>query len=102
VGSAVAALAATGVMHLLAVATPQPTMFFGWIMVLVTLIGVVLPLSLGVGVPTKIATALLNLAIGLVITLLVVGTANSALRLPGVRAVREAYPPTREWDQPRL
>jgi len=96
--SAAAALLATGLIHVLSLATPQPTTFFGWIMVLLTLIGVVLPLSLSVSWETKIATGLLNLVIGLVITLLLTGLSGSALR-------RKAPPKddtrlmTREWDQ---
>ncbi|TNC29083.1 DUF6069 family protein [Amycolatopsis alkalitolerans] len=89
--SAIVALAATGLLHLLTVATPAPTTFFGWIMVLVTLIGVVLPLSLSVKLETKIATGVLNLVIGLVITLLLISTAGSALKRAN----------TREWGQTR-
>ncbi|MTD54903.1 DUF6069 family protein [Amycolatopsis pithecellobii] len=83
--SALVALAATGLLHLLSVATPRPATFFGWIMVLVTLIAVVLPLSLPVALDTKIATGLLNLVIGLTITSLLVTTAGSALRRAGTR-----------------
>ena len=76
--SAAGALVATGLMHLLCLATPRPALFFGWIMVLVTLIGVVLPLSLDVGVDDRFGTAMLNLTIGLVITGLVSGVARVA------------------------
>lgn len=79
--SAVVALAATALLHLLSIATPKATTFFGWIMVLVTLIAVVLPLSLAVAYETKIATGLLNLVIGLVITLLLVSVAGNALKV---------------------
>lgn len=92
--SALVALAATALLHLLSVATPKPTTFFGWIMVLVTLIGVVVPLGLHVALETKIATALLNLLIGLVITLLLISTAGSALRRTGARTR-----PPQQWDQ---
>ncbi|WP_236796223.1 DUF6069 family protein [Amycolatopsis sp. GM8] len=97
IASALVALAATGLLHLLSIATPKPTTFFGWIMVLVTLIGVVVPLSLNVAQETKIATALLNLLIGLVITLLLVSTAGAALRRTNTRTT----PPPRDWDQTR-
>jgi hypothetical protein len=97
--SALVALAATGLMHLLAVATPKPTVFFGWIMVLVTLIGVVVPLSLPVSLDNRIATGLLNLIIGLTITLLVISTAGAALRRAAARPPAPA--PTREWDPNR-
>ncbi|HVV09456.1 DUF6069 family protein [Amycolatopsis sp.] len=100
--SAIVALLATGLMHLLALATPRPTTFFGWIMVLLTLIAVVLPLSLSVKWDTKIATGLLNLIIGLVITLLITSVAQSALKRAA--ATRQQQPandwaPTRQWDQ---
>lgn len=107
--SALVALAATGLLHLLSVATPRPTTFFGWIMVLLTLIAVVLPLSLSVSWDTKIATGLLNLVIGLVITILLVTVGGSAFK----RASRQPPPgtpqqplpppqqpaPPRSWDQ---
>lgn len=93
--SAVVAIAATALVHLLSVATPKATTFFGWIMVLVTLIGVVLPLSLSVKYETKIATGLLNLAIGLTITLLLISVAGNALKV-ATRRQRE----TRERRRP--
>lgn len=101
--SALVALAATGLLHLLSVATPKPTTFFGWIMVLLTLIAVVLPLSLSVSYETKIATALLNLVIGLVITLLLISTAGAAFKRASRQPPAAPPPPAppREWDQTR-
>ncbi|GAB3563177.1 DUF6069 family protein [Amycolatopsis endophytica] len=78
--AAAAALLATGLMHLLSLATPAPNQFFGWIMVLITAIGIVLPLTLTVRWDGKIATALINLAIGAVIALLVNTVAATARR----------------------
>ncbi|RZS34697.1 hypothetical protein EV193_10845 [Herbihabitans rhizosphaerae] len=78
--AAAAALGATGLAHLLCVATPTPGQFFGWIMALVTLIAIVLPLTLSVALEAKVATALINLAIGLAITALISGTMASARR----------------------
>ena len=72
------AVAAAGVMLLLSLAVPRPVWFFGWIMGLVTLIGVVLPLTLDVDFASKVATATINLAIGVVITILTNNTARSA------------------------
>lgn len=77
--SALIALAATGLMHILLLTTPRATRFFGWIMVLATLIAVVLPLGLVHGGDNAIATAALNLVIGLVITILVQGVGRSVL-----------------------
>lgn len=103
------ALLATGLMHLLSVATPAPSQFFGWIMVLVTLIAVVLPLTLSVAPSAKIATAAINLVIGLVIAAIVSSMAASARTLhrrrstaPPAQAAPPAAqqpPPTRQWNQ---
>lgn len=76
--SAVGALVATGLMHVLLLITPRPTRFFAWIMVLVTLIAVVLPLTLPANENDQLGTAMLNLAIGLVITGLVTSVAHAA------------------------
>lgn len=80
--AAACALAATGLMHLLLLlTTPNAVRFFCWIMVLLALIAVVLPLSLNVGVESRTFTAVLNLLVGVVITLLVCGAAASACRV---------------------
>lgn len=103
--SGVAALAATGLLHFLLVTTPRATQFFGWIMVLLTAVAMVLPLSLVVDTNSKIATALLNLLIGLAITIPLVNVAAFVVRPPqpppsnvppGTRPVPP--PPTRQWD----
>jgi hypothetical protein len=78
--SAVVALLATGLLHVLLLTAPRATLFFAWIMVLVTAIGVVLPLGLLHHNDNRIATSALNLVIGLVITLLLVGVGHSATR----------------------
>lgn len=100
IAAAIAALLATGLMHLLSVATPAPGQFFGWIMVLVTLIAVVLPLTLTVERSAKIATAAINLVIGLVIALVVSSMAANARTLHRHKTGRrEPPPPTRQWPQ---
>ena len=96
--AAAVALLATGLMHLLSVATPAPGQFFGWIMVLVTLIAVVLPLTLTVTPSAKIATALINLVIGLVIAT-VVNTMAASARTARRRRVANGPAPTRPWTQ---
>ncbi|WP_051173813.1 DUF6069 family protein [Amycolatopsis orientalis] len=78
--SAAAALAATALLHVLLLTTPRARAFFGWIMVLLTAITVVIPLSLGAGIDARLATAIINLAIGLVITITLSGVGGSALR----------------------
>jgi hypothetical protein len=99
--AAAVALLATGLMHLLSVATPAPSQFFGWIMVLVTLIAVVLPLTLSVAPSAKIATAVINLVIGLAIAAVVSSMAASARTLHRRRSQPQQQPqqPTRQWTQ---
>ena len=78
-----AALAATGLMHLLLLFIPRPWQFFTWIMSLVTLAAVLAPFSTDAEVATKVATAAIFLAIGVAIGSLVSGVASSAVRLGG-------------------
>ena len=94
-GSALCALLATALLHFLLVTTPRATQFFGWIMVLVTIAAVVVPLSLVVDWSSRIATGLLNLVIGVVITVLL----SSLSTLTAGRPPRgpDDLPPTRQW-----
>jgi hypothetical protein len=100
--SALAALVATGLMHLLYLAVATPTQFFTWIMVLITLIAVVLPLTLTVEPGPKIATAVINLAIGIAITVILNAVASAAQTPRRPRRDQNIVPPdrTRTWDQP--
>jgi hypothetical protein len=79
--AALAAVLATGLMHLLLVSTPRPFMFFAWIVALLVLVAVLGPFTTGADLDTKVATAAINLAIGLAIGSLVPGVARSAIRL---------------------
>jgi Family of unknown function (DUF6069) len=63
--AAALALVATGLAHLLALTTPRPRAFFSWIAGLVTVVGVVLPFASDGTVGGMLATALLNLVLGL-------------------------------------
>ena len=78
--AAVAALAATGVAHLLTVSTPDPLSYLGWIIGLSTAAAVVVPLIGGLPMAAAIAVAVVNLVIGLAIGSLVVGAAAAAYR----------------------
>jgi hypothetical protein len=78
-----AALAATGLMHLLLLFIPRPWQFFTWIMSLVTLAAVLAPFATDAEIATKVATAAIFLAIGVAIGSLVSGVASSAVRLGG-------------------
>ena len=78
-----AALAATGLVHLLMLGTLRPLMFFGWIVALVTTITVAFPFSTTAVLDAKIATAVVNLAIGVAIGTLIGGVATRSV--PGAR-----------------
>ena len=78
-----AALAATGLMYLLMLGTLRPLMFFGWIVALVTTITVAFPFSTTAALDAKIATAVVNLAIGVAIGTLIGGVATRSV--PGAR-----------------
>jgi Family of unknown function (DUF6069) len=82
-----AALAATALVHLLMLGTQRPLLFFGWIAALVTTIAVIFPFSTTAALDAKIATAIVNLAIGLATGMLVGGVA--ARSIP--RARRTSY-----------
>jgi hypothetical protein len=83
----VAALLATALMHLLLLATPRPFAFFGWIVGLATTLVTVLPFTQRAEVAAQVATALINLVVGVMIASLVRGVAARA-----VRPVRVASP----------
>jgi ABC-type nickel/cobalt efflux system permease component RcnA len=78
-----AAIAATALRYLLSMATPSPEQFFNWIAGTSTLIAVVLPLTSDADLWPQIATAVINLALGGTITILVSSTAASARRVRG-------------------
>jgi hypothetical protein len=83
--AALIALAAAGVLYLLVLGTPQPGMFFGWMMSLATLAAVVYPFSTAAPLSQKGATAVVDLVLGIAIT--------SLLRAVAARAVRRPVPP---------
>ena len=78
--AALAALLATGLLHLLLVSTPRPGRFFGWIIGLATVIAAILPFMTDAELSTQVATAAINLAIGITIGSLLSGVARSAMR----------------------
>jgi hypothetical protein len=75
-----AALAATGLLQLLAVTTPRYGRFFGWIMGLLTAIAAVAPLGLDLDLASRVATAVINLVIGIAITSILKGIARGPAR----------------------
>jgi Family of unknown function (DUF6069) len=79
--AAAAALLATGLLHLLLLSTPRPGQFFTWIIALVTVIAAVLPLLTDAELDSKVATAALNLCLGVTIGSLVSSVGRSAVRV---------------------
>jgi uncharacterized protein DUF6069 len=92
--AAAAALLATLLAHLLLVSTPRPTIFFGWIVGLVTVIVVVFPFRTGAALSEEVATAALYLVIGIAIGTLIAGVGERATRLRAVpdEPARRDYP----------
>lgn len=78
--AAAAALAATGLVHLLLLGTPRPLSYFGWIVGLVTAAVVVLPFLSGGSLAENLAQGAIHLVIGIAIGSLVSGAAASASR----------------------
>lgn len=62
-----AAVAATGLAHLLSVTTPRPRSFFSWIVGLVTAAAMILPFMREGETPSKVAVSIINLVVGLCI-----------------------------------
>jgi hypothetical protein len=81
-----AAIAATALLHALLAGAPQPYRFFGWIAALATAIAVLLPLTSGARLPTQLAVAVINLAIGAAI-----GTIMSSVGRSAARVLDEPY-----------
>ena len=65
------ALAATALAHALALVTPRPSVFFGWIIALATVCGSVAPFAIGDELESQVATAAINAALGLCIGTLI-------------------------------
>jgi hypothetical protein len=86
--AALIAIVAAGVLYLLVLGTPQPGMFFDWIMGLSTLVAVVYPFSTGAPLDQKAATAVVDLVLGIAITSLLTAVAVLAVQ----RRVPPAYP----------
>jgi len=79
-GAALTAVAATLLLHVLCLGTPQPGRFFSWIITLATLLMMLLPFTTSAAIATKIGTAALYLAVGLTIGVLLASVARGALR----------------------
>jgi hypothetical protein len=91
-----ATLAATGLVHLLLLSTVRPLMFFGWIVALGTAIIVIFPFSTTAPLDAKIASAVVNLALGVAIGTLVGGVATRSV-IRRRTASSDPFPPS--YDQ---
>ncbi|SCK19821.1 DUF6069 family protein [Streptomyces sp. WMMB 322] len=78
-GAALAALAATAVLNLLVLATPQPGRFLGWIIALATAAVMLLPFTSDASWAAKAGTAGVYLVIGVVIGTLLSTVARTAM-----------------------
>lgn len=76
--SAVAALVATAILHLLVLTTPSPRQFFAWIACLATVISAIWPFSTQMELNSKLAGSAIALVIGLAIGTLLNSVAASA------------------------
>jgi len=107
-GAAIVALVPAALLYLLMLGTPQPGLFFAWIMGLATLAAVVYPFSTSAPVNQKGATAVVNLVLGIAITSLLTGVAARAVRRTGPpppppppsRTIRQRYEYEYEPTQP--
>jgi Family of unknown function (DUF6069) len=66
-------LVATAVAHLMALVTPRPRMFFSWIVGLATVVGAVAPFAVGESTESQVATACINVALGVCVLSLLGG-----------------------------
>jgi Family of unknown function (DUF6069) len=80
--AAAAALVATGLADLLLLSTPRPLTFFAWIIGLATVLAVLLPFSTTAPLSAKVATAAVDLVLGIAIGSLVSGVAARSVRMP--------------------
>jgi len=74
------ALIATALLHLLLLTTPRALVFFGWIIALATLVAVVFPFGTTAPLSQKLATATVNLFIGIAIGSLLTAVAKRSVR----------------------
>jgi hypothetical protein len=80
IAAAIAALLATALIHLLLVASPRPLAFFHWIIGLLIIVVTLLPFASAAELATKLATAAINLVVGIAIASLTSGTAARVAR----------------------
>ncbi|MEV0543027.1 DUF6069 family protein [Nocardia salmonicida] len=82
IAAAAAALLATALLMVLLLAMPSPLTFFTWICLLLTAVAVILPFTLVADLDAKIATAAINLVVGLCITTMLSSVGSAAQNTP--------------------
>ena len=80
IAAAFAALLATALIHLLIVTAPRPFAYFNWIIGLLIVVATLIPFASSVTLETKVATAAINLVVGIAIASLTTGTAARVTR----------------------
>ncbi|MBT2224736.1 hypothetical protein KLK06_02560 [Nonomuraea sp. NEAU-A123] len=99
ISAAAAALVATLLLYLLMLSTPEPTKFFAWIAGLFAVIITILPFMYSADVLKQIATAIINLVIGIAIASLLTSIGRTAME---EAPDPEPYPyEQRGYEQPR-
>jgi hypothetical protein len=76
------ALLATALLHVLLLGAPRPLRFFAWIVGLAVVLAVAAPFSEQAEWQSKVATAVINLAVGVAIISLLTGAARGAVQGP--------------------
>jgi|1186.fasta_scaffold108969_2 hypothetical protein len=78
-------MVATALAHVLLLTTPRPLMFFSWIVVLATVAGAAAPFAIGSHVPSQVATACINVALGICVLSLLRSVMARTVRLGSAR-----------------
>jgi len=99
--AALVALIAAGVLYLLELGAPAPRVFFGWIVGLATLAAVVYPFSTSAPLDQKVATAIVNLILGIAIASLLSAVSARAIRISRTAPPGYGQPRSQEYGQPR-
>jgi hypothetical protein len=90
--AALAALLATGILHVLLLTTPRPMRFFGWVITLATVVAMLAPFVTDGGLGARVYTAGLNFVLGVAIGSLVSGVGKSAIVPVAIRPATRPYP----------